>query len=182
MKRHWHEMAEWRGIDIQAIKSQNFHMPNGNRVPENSNLASSFLNLYRFQRITQSRQPRQTPNCFLYYSTSSLLSFHPRRIQIYYSQIRTTRPAHQRSSHTKGTYQIITCSISSAHTALVPARSAPSNIVEIFSSCTTFALSSLPLSHSFATTSALPSPQHLTQELTICSDNKFYAPRNCRHG
>jgi hypothetical protein len=128
MKGHWQiEVTEWRGILIQAIKSQNFHMPNGNRVSRKFPLASSLLNLYiavfqgRFQRITQSRQPRQASSCFLYYSTSSLLSFHPRRIQIYYSQIRTTRPAHQRSSHTKGTYQIITCSISSAPTALVPA-------------------------------------------------------------
>lgn len=173
-------LAEWRGIVIQAIKSQNFHMPNGNRVSRKFPLASSLLNLYiavfqgRFQGITQSKQPRQASSCFLYYSTSSLLSFHPRRIQIYCSQIRTTRPAHQRSSHTKGTYQIITCSISSAPTA-------PSDIVEIFFSCTTFTFSSLPLSHSSQPLqlhpglNTYPVADHLLRQ-------QVHAPRNCRHG
>jgi hypothetical protein len=117
--------------------------------------------------ITQSRQPRQAPSCFLYYSTSPLLSFHPRRIQIYYSQIRTTRPTHQRSSHTKGTCQIITCSISSAPTA-------PSDIVEIFFSCTTFTLSSLPLSPSSQPPqlhpglNTYPIADHLLRQTSLC--------------
>lgn len=164
---------------IQAITSQIFTCQTPLR---NLPLASSLLNLYvavfqgRFQRITQSRQPRQAPSCSLYYFY--LISLCPSilvasRFTIHKSE-RPDLPTSE-SSHTKGTYQIITCSISSARTAFGACKPTPSDIVEIFSSCTTFALS-LSLHYHRHIPSQPPQLHQAstpTQELTIFSDNKF---------
>lgn len=75
--------------------------------------------------ITQSRQLRQAPSYFPFTtSTSSLLFVHPRRIQIYYSQIRTIRPAHQQSSHSKK----VRAKLSHAPSLPLP-RQAPSSLL-----------------------------------------------------
>jgi hypothetical protein len=154
-------------------ESSKFHMPNGNCVSEISpwrHRFSTCISQYSGKVPTDNNKADH----FARYPAASFttlphlsLSFHPRHIQVYYSQIRTTRPAHQRSSHTKGTYQIITCSISSAPTT-------PSDIVEIFFSCTTFALSSLPLSHSsqppqlHPDLNTYPVADHLLRQTSLC--------------
>jgi hypothetical protein len=127
-----------------------FHMPTDNCVPKfplgviaSSTSTSQYSR--KFQQITQSRKPRQAP---IYFTT--LLSFHPSRIQIYYSQIRTTRPTPPAKLPYKkyvSNYHML--ELFRSH-GIGACKFAPSDIVEILSACTTFALSLslLPLSHS----------------------------------
>ena len=123
-------------------------MPNRNRVPKfplDIIIASQPLCRSISGKVPtdnkQSRQPRQAPSCFLYYSTSSLIvlpsSSHPDSL--------FTNPNDPTCPPAKFPIQKVRIKLS--HAPFLPlvrhfaCKLDPSDTVEIFSSCTTFALS-----------------------------------------